>query len=72
MNDITRMVTDLNLTKINQLYASTLFKKDDFEITVSMLLGEIVIIGVRNIPHQKRAGSILKVVNRKLIDMGDT
>ena len=71
VNDITRMVAHFNLTKIYQLHASTIFKKDDLEIAVSMFLCKVVMIGVGNISHQERACTILKVVHGQLIDMGN-
>ncbi len=61
------MVFDFQLAEIDQLQPTTLFKEDDLKVAVAMLLGKIVMIGVRNIPHQKRRSTILKVVNGKLV-----
>lgn len=71
MNDVAGMITHLMFIKINELNASTLFKKNDLEVAMTVLLGEVVTIRVRNIPHKKRTCTALQIMCGQLGNMGN-
>ena len=73
VDDKTRVILNRILHKIDELATASVLEKQDLVVAVAVLLGEIITIGMGNIPHQKWTRSILKVMNRKLGDMiGET